>query len=63
MGPQFRVGHSVVTPTGATPIDNPGKWFRQVVETEIGPLLAEYWFDNLETAKSERERLLKDLAQ
>ena len=63
MGPQFRVGHSVVTPTGATLIHNPGEWFRQVVETEIGPLLDEYWFDNLETAKSERERLLKDLAQ
>ncbi len=63
LGPQFRVGHSVVTPTGATPIDNPGKWFRQVAETEIGPLLDEYWFDNLETAKSERERLLQDLAQ
>ena len=63
LGPQFRVGHSVVTPPGATPIHNPGEWFRQVVETEIGPLLDEYWFDNLETAKSERERLLKDLAQ
>ena len=63
LGPQFRVGHSVVTPTGATPIDNQGEWFRQVVETEIGPLLDEYWFDNLETAKSERERLLQDLAQ
>ena len=63
LGPQFRVGHSVVTPAGATPIDNQEEWFRQVVETEIGPLLDEYWFDTLETAKSEREKLLQNLAQ
>ena len=63
LGPQYQVGHSVVTPTGANPIDNQWEWFRQMVETEIGPLLDEYWFDSLDTAKSERERLLQGLAQ
>ena len=63
LGPQFRVGHSVVTPASGIPIDNPWEWFRQVVETEIGPLLDEYWFDNLETANLERARLLQDLVQ
>ena len=40
-----RVGHSVVTPSGQEEIDDTVSWFRQTVETEIGPLLEEYWFD------------------
>ena len=44
LGPQFRVGHSYVTPDAR--IDDEVEWFTQVVETEIGPLLDEYWFDN-----------------
>ena len=43
LGKQFCVGHSVVTPPPETPMD--AKWFKSVVETEIRPLLAEYWFD------------------
>ena len=46
LGPQFRIGHSFVTPTTGVPITNPNEWFTQVVNTEIGPLLAEYWFDD-----------------
>jgi 5-methylcytosine-specific restriction protein B len=34
-------------------------WFRQVVETEIGPLLEEYWYDNLERAQAAKRRLLE----
>ena len=51
LGPQFRVGHSVVTPPPGTTIGNPAEWFKQVVETEIGPLLDEYWFDRADTNK------------
>lgn len=44
LGPQFRVGHSYVTPNEDEIADH-RNWFLQVVETEIGPLLEEYWFD------------------
>lgn len=58
LGPQFRVGHSYVTPPFGIPIPNGREWFRQVVATEIGPLLDEYWFDSLEKSRKARERLL-----
>ena len=35
------------------------QWFRQVVETEIGPLLDEYWFDAPEEAEQAIARLIK----
>ena len=58
LGAQFRVGHSYVTPS-AGEIDDSREWFKQVVETEIGPLLDEYWFDTPDTAQKARERLLE----
>ncbi len=61
LGPQFRVGHSVVTPPPGPVIHNPTEWFRQVVETEIGPLLEEYWFDDTEKAKNAESELLSGL--
>ncbi|MCY3578987.1 MAG: AAA family ATPase [bacterium] len=59
LGPQFRVGHSVVTPSDE--ITNGIQWFKEVVETEIGPLLDEYWFDTPDKARSAKEELLKGL--
>lgn len=59
LGPQFRVGHSYVTPPFGVPISDAREWFRQVVDTEIGPLLDEYWFDALEKSQKARERLLE----
>ena len=59
LGPQFRVGHSYVTPPFGIPITDAREWFRQVVDTEIGPLLDEYWFDALEKSQKARERLLE----
>jgi 5-methylcytosine-specific restriction protein B len=59
LGPQYRVGHSYVTPTGYNGIKDPSAWFCQVVETEIGPLLDEYWFDSPATSKKAKERLLE----
>ncbi len=59
LGPQFRVGHSYVTPPFGVPISEAREWFRQVVDTEIGPLLDEYWFDALEKSRKARERLLE----
>jgi 5-methylcytosine-specific restriction enzyme B len=62
LGPQFRVGHSYVTPTEGMTIVNGSTWFRQVVETEIGPLLEEYWFDALDKAAEAKLKLLAGLS-
>ena len=59
LGRQFRVGHSYVTPSFGVPISDAREWFRQVVVTEIGPLLDEYWFDALDKSQKARERLLE----
>lgn len=57
LGRHFCIGHSFVTPYEVVP--NADDWFRGIVETEIGPVLDEYWFDDLETARKAKERLLK----
>ena len=62
LGPQFRIGHSYVTPDTDAPITDGRAWFRARVETEIGPLLDEYWYDAPETAKAARVRLLAGLS-
>jgi 5-methylcytosine-specific restriction enzyme B len=60
LGPQFRVGHSYVTPSGDD-IADPTSWFSQVIDTEIGPLLAEYWFDAPDRARDAIEALRSGL--
>lgn len=55
LGPQFRIGHSYVTPSEK--LDDPKAWFRDIVETEIGPLLDEYWFDAPERTRDALARL------
>ena len=61
LGPQFRIGHSYVTPDSDVLITDGRAWFRARVETEIGPLLDEYWYDARETAKAARAKLLAGL--
>lgn len=61
LGPQFQVGHSFVTPDIEDTIADSRAWFRAKVETEIGPLLDEYWYDSPETAKAARAKLLARL--
>jgi 5-methylcytosine-specific restriction protein B len=61
LGPQFRIGHSYVTPDIDETIRDSRAWFRAKVETEIGPLLDEYWYDAPETAKAARAKLLARL--
>ncbi len=47
LGKQFKIGHSYVTPTNSFSQGEleANDWFVQVLETEIAPLLEEYWFD------------------
>ena len=59
LGPQYRVGHSYVTPPADSKIENVGEWFRQIVATEIGSLLDEYWFDAPDKADEAKKLLLK----
>ena len=61
LGRQFRIGHSYVTPPFGTSIGDARGWFRQVVETEIGPLLDEYWFDDLDRSRKARQDLIEGL--
>lgn len=56
LGPGFRIGHSFFTP--AKGVADADAWYRRVVETEIYPLLEEYWFDSPETADQWRDKLL-----
>jgi 5-methylcytosine-specific restriction protein B len=59
LGPHFRIGHSYVTPQGA--VANGTEWFRRKVETEIVPLLEEYWYDQPGKVEEARSLLLADL--
>jgi 5-methylcytosine-specific restriction protein B len=61
LGPQFRIGHSYVTPNVDEVVRDGRAWYRARVETEIGPLLDEYWYDQPDKAKEERDKLLKGL--
>jgi len=44
LGPHFAIGHSFVTPINAQ--SDGTAWFLGVVDTQIGPQLYEYWFDD-----------------
>ena len=63
LGDQFRVGHSYVTPITAPGDDAEAwsGWWRSVVRDELGPLLAEYWHEEPDTARGHADRLLAGL--
>lgn len=57
LGNGFRVGHSYFCPESSeATLDE--SWYRAIMETEVLPLLSEYWFDNKEKLDSWRETLL-----
>jgi 5-methylcytosine-specific restriction protein B len=60
LGRQYCVGHSYFTPAVSleeTGLDTVG-WWRRVIETDVRPLLDEYWFDRPEVAEAECRKLL-----
>jgi 5-methylcytosine-specific restriction protein B len=59
LGEQFCIGHSYVTPSDPLKDGGTQKWFGQVVATEIGPLLKEYWFDAPDESRKAYDRLLQ----
>ena len=58
LGSQFRIGHSYVTPSVRLGPDGTREWFGEVVETEIRPLMEEYWYDSPGDAGQAIEQLL-----
>ena len=61
LGAQFKIGHSYVTPAFNAKITDALDWYRNVVQTEIGPLLDEYWFDDLDRSQNAKSKLLAGL--
>ena len=57
LGPGYRVGHSYFCP-GPDPYTPDDTWYREVVESEIRPLLEEYWVDDPERVGEHINRLL-----
>lgn len=45
LGPGYRIGHSFFCPQDAD-VQLDLRWYRQIIGTEIGPIIREYWFDN-----------------
>lgn len=50
LGRGFRIGHSFFVPI--EPVSDSVGWYRKVVETEIRPLLDEYWLDDPDRVES-----------
>ena len=44
LGPGFQIGHSYFVPSGDEELLDQD-WYRNVIRTQIAPLLREYWFD------------------
>jgi 5-methylcytosine-specific restriction enzyme B len=56
LGPGYQIGHSYFCPRNGTKPDD--GWYLRVIESEIVPLIQEYWFDNEQKVKDQRSALL-----
>ena len=61
LGKDFQVGHSFFTPNNSLEGKNSKDWFKDIVKTEIKPLLEEYWFDSLEDSEKAIAQLTSNL--
>jgi hypothetical protein len=57
LGPGFCIGHSFFCEIPRNRQPDP-QWYRSVIESDIVPLLREYWFDDPRTADNWAEALL-----
>ena len=57
LGDAFRVGHSFFCPTSKNFSALDEQWYREIIETEIKPLLGEYWYDDTAKAESAFKKL------
>lgn len=58
LGENYQIGHSFFCPKGTKFAGLDQTWYEGVIETEIVPLLREYWFDNPKRADEARQELL-----
>ena len=59
LGCGFQIGHSYFVPDGdEVPSED---WYRHIVDTQVAPLLREYWFDSPEDVEKEVARLTADI--
>ena len=54
LGKGFMIGHSFFSDPPINPPDGGRAWYKNVIETEIDPLLREYWFDKTDDDLSQR---------
>ena len=57
LGRGFAVGHSYFCDIPSS--EDGHQWYERVIQTEIAPLLREYWFDDRERADEEAKNLLR----
>lgn len=59
LGPGYRIGHSYFYPEGekVTPDD---RWYREVIASEVRPLLEEYWVDEGDKVEKRVQMLLSE---
>ena len=58
LGRGFQIGHSYFVPgDGETPSED---WYKNIVDTQIAPLLREYWFDSPKDVKTQLDSLRAD---
>ena len=58
LGENYQVGHSFFCPKGDNFSELDRRWYEDIVQTEIIPLLKEYWFDNAKRVEQAQEGLL-----
>jgi hypothetical protein len=59
LGPGYRIGHSFFVPAKDFKYD--AGWYRRIIETEIYPLLNEYWFDDHDKATYWYQQLVQNM--
>jgi 5-methylcytosine-specific restriction enzyme B len=58
LGENYQIGHSYFCPEGDDFSDLDQNWYKSVIQTEIIPLIKEYWFDNQARVDEEKKKLL-----
>lgn len=59
LGHSFCIGHSFFSSaTTSEPLNE--AWYQRVIDTEIMPLLEEYWFDNPDRVSEWHKRLMAE---
>jgi 5-methylcytosine-specific restriction protein B len=56
LGPAYQIGHSYFCPRDGIQPDE--DWYRRVVQSEIVPLVQEYWFDDEKKVQEQQAALL-----